>query len=125
LLKKTLNASFADTAAKKDNYAANPRDYFVPDFGKDEDMKNVESAIGDTEKSLGKTMHASFGATDAAVNPRNYFVPDFGVDQDIINVTTSIKNTEKKLNKQFTADFGATAASVNPRDYKVPSYGVD
>jgi len=35
LLKKTLNASWKETGAAKDNYAANPRDYFVPDFGAD------------------------------------------------------------------------------------------
>ncbi len=120
-----MNASFGETDAKKDNYAANPRDYFVPDFGADEDVKNVAAAISGSEAALGKTMTASFKATSASVNPRNYVVPDFGVDQDIINVTTSINNTEKKLNKTFTADFGAQSAAVNPRGYTVPHFGID
>jgi hypothetical protein len=37
-------ASFEEDKAKG-NYAANPRDYFVPDFGVDHDIKNVQSAI--------------------------------------------------------------------------------
>lgn len=118
-----MNASWGETK-EKDNYAANPRDYFVPDFGVDTDIKNVASAIDQSESVLGKTFTADFGAQAAGgLNPRDYVVPDFGVDQDIINVSTSIKNTEAKMKKTFTADFGAQAAAVNPRDYVVADYG--
>jgi len=37
-LKKTLTASWAETDPKKDAYAENPRNYFVPDFGADHDI---------------------------------------------------------------------------------------
>jgi len=40
-LKRELKTSFGETDSAKDNYAANPRNYFVPDFGVDQDVKDV------------------------------------------------------------------------------------
>ena len=55
--------------------------YFVPNFGVDEDIKNTHSNIAGAESRLGHQLYANFSLTDGV--PRNYFVPDFGVDTDI------------------------------------------
>jgi hypothetical protein len=69
-----------------------PVNYVVPDFGVDQDIKNVSGAIAQSEKKLNKTLKASFGATASTVaTPRDYVVPDYGVDRDIIRTKGSIK----------------------------------
>ena len=45
---KKINASF-------DEPKAPPRDYFVPNFGKDVDMINAENSIASSEATLGAT----------------------------------------------------------------------
>jgi hypothetical protein len=104
-----------------------PVNYSVPDFGVDQDIKNVSGAIAQSEKKLNKKLHADFGATDSNVaTPRNYVVPDFGKDQDIIRTQGSISQSEKVLGKKMKADFSQTASNVaTPRNYSVPDFGVD
>ena len=53
-----------------------PRDYFVPNFGEDHDIKSTKQHMAAAETSLGHVMQASFAAP--AEPPRNYFVPNFG-----------------------------------------------
>jgi hypothetical protein len=59
-----------------------PVNYFVPDFGADQDVIDTKQDLKVSEKSLKKKMHASFKADkehgNYAANPRNYFVPNFG-----------------------------------------------
>jgi hypothetical protein len=76
-----MHADFGATKAP-----VNPRGYTVPDFGVDQDIKDVKASIKGAEKKLKKTFKADFGANKASVNPRLYTVPNFGVDQDIKNV---------------------------------------
>ena len=45
---KKINASF-------DEPKAPPRDYFVPNFGKDSDIINAESSIASSEATIGTT----------------------------------------------------------------------
>ena len=66
-----------------------PRNYFVPDFGKDQDIINTQGSLSRTENNLKQTMHADFDEKDGI--KRNYFVPDFGVDHDI---KTSLNNSK-------------------------------
>jgi len=49
-LKHELKASF-----KADKNAVNPRDYFVPDFGVDSDIKLTEGSMTQAEASLKHT----------------------------------------------------------------------
>jgi len=103
--------------------------YFVPNFGSDQDMIDTKRDIKVSEKMYGKQFTASWDDTkekdNYAANPRNYFVPDFGQDEDIKNVQSVIQKSENALGKTFTADFDATKAKVNPRNYFVPDFGVD
>jgi len=54
-----------------------PKNYFVPHFGADTDMKNVKISLGDAEKIVGKKILDTdvLGKPMADPNPRNYFVP--------------------------------------------------
>ena len=75
-----MHADFSAKAAP-----VNPRNYFVPNFGPDEDMINVNTSINNTEKRLNHKFSADFGANANPLNPRGYFVPDFGLDTDIVS----------------------------------------
>jgi len=82
------------TQYKHPEAKSHPMDYFVPDFGKDQDMISVEKAAVAAEKVRGKKWDL---IEKPDLPPRNYFVPDFGVDEDIKNVESSIKSEEKRL----------------------------
>ena len=56
-------------------------DYFVPNFGVDEDIKSSITHMDAAEKSTGKKMVASFKKPKG--HPVDYFVPNFGEDNDI------------------------------------------
>ena len=57
-----------------------PRDYFVPDFGVDQDIGYTQKNAANAEISTGKKW---VGGKPPKDPPRDYFVPDFGDDQDI------------------------------------------
>ena len=82
---------------------ATPRNYFVPDFGVDEDVVGVQAAIGNAEVDLGKKMTADFGMDKSTVaTPRNYVVPDFGLDEDIAGVQASVNWVQEDLDHKWT-----------------------
>ena len=62
-----------------------PINYPVPNFGVDSDIIASKTNLKNTEKLLGKKLHADFGQTANPVNPRNYVVPNFGVDHQILD----------------------------------------
>jgi hypothetical protein len=64
--------------------------YFVPNFGKDQDIKDSLSNTGNAEKRLKHVMQASFKAPKG--HPVDYFVPNFGVDHDILTAQKNIKD---------------------------------
>jgi len=84
-----MHADFGAKAAP-----VNPRNYFVPDFGVDEDIKNVSTSINNTETRLNHKFSADFGATANPLNPRGYFVPNFGLDTDIVSSLSNLKLEE-------------------------------
>ena len=71
-----------------------PVNYFVPDFGVDEDIQNTHNHLAGAEKSLGhKWEHASFKAPKGP--PRDYFVPNFGVDHDIQTTHDNLEEAQQ------------------------------
>ena len=69
-------------------------DYFVPNFGKDEDVKSVltfgQEAASDYGVSWGK-----FAQGEPAKPPkRDYYVPNFGVDEEIASNHASLSAAE-------------------------------
>ena len=71
-----------------------PKDYFVPDFGVDHDIKGTHASIKAAEDSLD---HKWKPELKAAEHPTDYAVPHFGVDRDILDTKASIKTTEANL----------------------------
>ena len=66
--------------ASFDKPATPPRDYFVPNFGVDHDIKMTDLNIGEAEEQHGQKLTVE---PKAKPIPRNYFVPNFGKDHDI------------------------------------------
>ena len=84
----------AEYRKKKETH---PQDYFVPNFGDDDEieasMKNLKAADKDKKWKYVKPKDGP---------PKDYFVPDFGIDTDILDTQENIKNTEKKMGKTWT-----------------------
>ena len=76
-----------------------PVDYFVPNFGMDEDIKRVDALA----RAASGYEAWKFVPKDKRPKPHptDYVVPDFGEDQDIIATQASIVSTEEKLKKKF------------------------
>ena len=95
--------------------------YFVPDFGVDEDIKATQNNAKKAEKSLNHTMHASFKKPKE--DPKDYFVPNFGVDGDISDSLANTEAAENSLGHVMQASFKKPKAP--PLNYFVPNFGVD
>jgi hypothetical protein len=63
-------------------------DYFVPNFGVDQDIIATHKNIAAAENKYKHKMHATFKKPKG--HPVDYFVPNFGVDHDIKATTTNI-----------------------------------
>ena len=96
-------------------------DYFVPNFGLDEDIKSSLKHTGDTESKLKHKLQASFKAPKG--HPVDYFVPNFGEDKDIAVSRKNLADTEKELKNTFSASFKAPKG--HPVNYFVPNFGQD
>ena len=84
-----MHADFKATENK-----VNPRNYFVPNFGPDEDMINVNTSINNSEKRLNHKFTADFKDDENKLNPRGYFVPQFGLDTDIVSSLSNLRLEE-------------------------------
>ena len=74
-------------------------DYFVPNFGKDADIKTSDESLKATEAKLNVTLTAT---KLPEPHPTDYFVPNLGLDHDIRDTMSSIKETEKTLGHTWT-----------------------
>ena len=74
---------------KSPSAAQIPRDYFVPNFGEDNDVKSTKKHILDQEAVFGQWNLQNVTKID-----RDYKVPNFGIDSDIIAAQASIKSSE-------------------------------
>ena len=76
-MKKTFDADFKASKA-----AVNPRGYTVPNFGMDQDIKNVKTSISATEKTLNKKWNpvqdanGAWNMPEAADNSSYAYNPD-------------------------------------------------
>ena len=96
------------------------RDYTVPNFGIDHDIKWTDASISNAEKKL-KHKWTPKEKGDP-VGPKDYTVPNFGMDRDIIDSNVNLKKVEGKLgNWNPTQD--ADGAYIVPIAYDNASYG--
>lgn len=97
-----------------------PRDYFVPNFGKDRDLVINDINLDQAQKQHGHVLQATFEKPKG--HPVDYKVPNFGVDKEILATQKHIGEAEKKLGKKFSPSL---KAKEFPTDYKVPNLGMD
>ena len=69
-----------------------PKDYFVPHFGEDTEIKASKKNVADAEAKYGHVLDTSAPPDDP---PRNYFVPHFGTDEDIKSSLKNLADQEK------------------------------
>ena len=86
----------------KDDPAPPPRDYFVPNFGADWDVKNSIGSAHQAEVQLGHNWDVL--APKPADPDRNYFVPNFGIDHDIVDSLKHLNEGESKFGKMKTPE---------------------
>ena len=91
-------------AASFDTPAGPPRDYFVPHFGEDDDIKATKK---NTAYAEGYHHHEMSTAPPPAPPPRDYFVPHFGDDSEILAAKKNIADSEAGLGHEMTASFDA------------------
>ena len=72
-------------------------DYFVPDFGLDQDISDSLAHTEYAEAKAGRKMTSSFKKPKGP--PLDYYVPDFGIDQDILDTRENIHEAEHKYGK--------------------------
>lgn len=102
-----------------------PRDYFVPDFGQDEDVSTTLKNGRDAEFSTGITF---VGAKPPPPPPMDYAVPDFGPDRDITDSQVNLAAQEQKMKHKIvlkTREQLKATRDAFPVDYQVPDFGID
>jgi hypothetical protein len=103
---------------KKDGY---PMNYPVPNFGVDQDMKDQEASLKQTEEKLN---HKFVPKESADPHPMNYKVPNFGVDQDIKDATENISNAEEALGP-WNPTQDKNGVWLVPQAFSASSYSYD
>ena len=76
-------------------------DYFVPNWGQDEDVKSALSFAQQAETEMGVTWTPVFKKDAPAPPKRDYFVPNFGVDNEIVANANSLAISEAALNHKL------------------------
>ena len=96
-------------------------DYFVPNFGEDNEITTSKKNMAKAEEDLKHKMFATF---EPKKNPwDDYTVPHFGEDQDIKDSKHNLYAAEKQFNHELMASFDPP--DDPPRNYFVPHFGED
>jgi hypothetical protein len=96
-----------------------PRDYFVPHFGEDDDIKATKKNIAYAEAY---NHHEYDTSPPAKPPPRDYFVPHFGEDEEIKASKVNTANAEAKLGHVIDT---SPPPPPPPTNYFVPHFGED
>ena len=90
-----------------DNFDNHPENYFVPNFGVDEDILTTQKHIKLAEQEN------KYKFNPNKINPKdnhpiNYAVPDFGVDTDILDSQKNLYDTEIDLGHNLNLKAGGS-----------------
>lgn len=99
---------------------SHPVDYFVPNFGVDHDIKDLQHNLASAEKLYGHRLYDGWKKSDPP--PKDYSVPNFGIDEDIANVQAIVAAQEKRLNHVWTPVQDDNGAWIVPQAAKANSY---
>ena len=72
------------------------KDYFVPNFGQDDDIRATLKFAGEAEVDLDHQWIPYTGKPKPGP-PKDYFVPNFGVDSDIVGMQQNLAVAEAQL----------------------------
>ena len=126
------------------------RNYFIPNFGVDNEILATQAHLAQSEALIGQKMNVE-SLTPPAPFKNGYFVPNFGQDNEITTSLDNTKNAEAQLKVDWKAiqlentegsdvmiesDPVCSSAGCGqyahpappagpPMDYPVPSYGKD
>ena len=111
---KTLEHKWTDAAALAQP-AKIPRNYKVPNFGRDREISGDFDNLAIVEKRFN---HKLSLADIAAKNKRPHLpgVPDYGMDHEIKTTLKNLADTEKRLKVRFSPEFVQTFIEVNLGD---------
>lgn len=102
-----------------------PKNYFVPHFGADPEVKDTKTSISAAEGITGFKFIADkdvFKNGPEQPDPRNYFVPHFGADEDMVATKKHAAEAEESLHHVWIP---TDDPAPPPRDYFVPNFGRD
>lgn len=64
--------------APKNAFDSVPKNYYVPNFGRDHELNNVDQSISAAEKIHNRMLVIDMNKKKATPPPTDYFVPNFG-----------------------------------------------
>ena len=76
-----------------------PMDYFVPNFGIDQDVTSTLGSVSQAEGRYKRKWVPKLKKDVPKGHPVDYFVPNFGVDHDINSSLNNLNNAEKKYGR--------------------------
>ena len=98
---------------------SHPVDYFVPNFGVDHDIRDLQRHLAAAEKYYNHTMYEGWSKSEP--HPTDYPVPNFGLDEDIVNVQ-SIVAAQEKIHGKWTPVQDDNGYWIVPQAAKAGSY---
>jgi len=94
------------------------KNYFIPNFGEDENVVSTQQNVNAAEVSTGHTWN---WAKAGKPNKMDYFVPNFGLDNEVVATKQSASEAEVSRNHKWIP---AEPAKIK-RDYFIPNFGND
>merc|ERR1711990_1163703 len=90
-------------------------DYFVPNFGVDNEVAASAASLSETEKLMEHKFNLPDPDNQKPGYDTDYFVPNFGADHDIANIKDAITQTESKLDYKWTPTQDDNGAWIVPQ----------
>ena len=98
-----------------------PIDYFVPNFGKDKDVKATDLSLAWAEKHRGHVWNYVKPDKKPEADP-DFRIPDFGLDEDVVWTQENIANQQKVLDHEWNPVQDENGVWVVPTAFDNKSY---
>ena len=99
-----------------------PKDFFVPNFGKDKDINHTWSSLDWAENSLRRRWVLENGWNKKKEENLDYPVPNFGLEEDVVTTQENLANTEKILKHKWVPTKDSNGVYKMPEAAKGGSY---
>ena len=98
-----------------------PIDYFVPNFGKDREVRWTDSSLAWAEKNRGHVWNYIKPDKKPEADP-DFRIPDFGLDEDVVWTQENIDNQQKVLGHEWKPVQDENGVWVVPTAFDNKSY---